>query len=289
MYRCNCYAKINLYLDVIEKRMDNFHEIVSLFQAISLHDSLFLDFIEDSTTNVIFKSNDWSLKWNKENSVFVAFQEFQRKFGKINKKLFIYLKKRVPKACGFGGESTDAAGMLLILSKIKNLKIEDTLDIAEKIGSDVKFFLFGGTAVVTGRGEKIKKLEPLRDLSVDLKVPTFNFETSEMYKSLDENWERLTRKGDVLNLYEALKNFDSGKIKQNLFNIFEQVAIFKNPAILSYKNSEFSSMTGSGPAFYNIKLNKSGRYVFIEGPNEVEEIEGTIKDIEDMLLYKRYR
>jgi len=286
MYKCNCYAKVNLYLDVLEKRKDGFHEIISLFQTISLHDSIFLDFVTGSTADVVFKSNDPSLDWSEKNSIFVAFQEFQKKFGKINKKLFIYLKKRIPKACGFGGESTDAAGMLLILAKINDLETKNILDIAEKVGSDVKFFLFGGTAIVTGKGERIKKLEPLKNLSVDLRIPDFHLKTPEMYRLLDENWEKLIRKGDPLKLYEALKNFNERKIQQNLFNIFEQVAILKHPSLLHYKDSKFSSMTGSGPAFYTIRSDGSGRYTFITGANRVEEIGETV---ENMVSYKRYR
>lgn len=279
MYKCYCYSKLNLYLDVLGKRSDGYHEIISLFQTISLYDSLYLELLENEVENIVFKSNDPSLKWDSSNSIFRAFEEFQKAFGPLNKSLLIFLKKRVPKACGFGGESTDAAGMLLILAKLKSLNVEDVAEIAEKIGSDVKFFLTGGTALVSGRGEKVERLEPLKDWSVNLKIPSFYFRTPEMYRLIDDNSRKIEHKGDAFELYEALRNHDFSKIESNLFNVFEQVAVLKEPSIVSYKDSNLVCMTGSGPAFFELKENALGKYVFVNTGNKVEKIHKKIDEL----------
>ncbi|HEW91253.1 MAG TPA: 4-(cytidine 5'-diphospho)-2-C-methyl-D-erythritol kinase [Thermotogaceae bacterium] len=279
VYKCYCYSKINLYLDVVEKREDGFHNIISLFQCISLHDSIYLELMDGNPKDVIFKSNDVSLKWNEKNSIFRAFKEFQSVFGSLDKGMRIFVKKRIPKACGLGGESSDAAGMLLLLAKLKEVEVKEILELAENVGSDVKFFLIGGTALVRGRGELIKKLNSLKNWSVDLRIPPFYFKTPEMYKLIDENAERIVHKGNALELYSALKNKDIEKIKQNLFNVFEQVAILNQSDIVAYKDSDFSCMTGSGPAFYILRENKIGRYVFVEGGNKIEEINKEISGL----------
>ncbi|MDI3472740.1 MAG: 4-diphosphocytidyl-2-C-methyl-D-erythritol kinase [Thermotogaceae bacterium] len=279
MYRCYCYSKLNLYLDVLKKRSDGYHEIISLFQTISLYDSIYLELLENEVESVVFKSNDPSLKWDENNSIFRAFEEFKRAFGPLDKSLFIFLKKRIPKACGLGGESTDAAGILLILAELKSLKVDDVAEIAKKVGSDVKFFLTGGTALVSGRGEKVERLEPLKNWSVNLKIPPFYFKTPEMYRLIDENCQKIEHKGSAFELYESLRSRDFARIRSNLFNVFEQVALLKEPDIVSYKNSDLVCMTGSGPAFFELREGILGRYVFIDTGNKVERIHKKINEL----------
>ena len=117
------YAKINLYLDVLRRREDGYHDIISIFQSISLHDCMRIEETEDG--GVTFHSNDPSLRWDESNLIFKAYDLFFKRFDFPKVGLEIKLKKRIPKGCGFGGGSSNAAVLLLYLGKKFRIAIED--------------------------------------------------------------------------------------------------------------------------------------------------------------------
>lgn len=169
MLTLDAHGKINLTLEILRKRLDGFHEIASVLQTISLHDTLTFE-IADTIAVVC---QDPELEGKKNLATKAAHLLAERANSKAGAK--INLTKRIPLAAGLGGGSSDAAATLLGLNKLWNLdqSKEDLTTIAESIGSDVPFFLNGGIAVVSGRGERVRQLPPIGvDWAVILTPPT---------------------------------------------------------------------------------------------------------------------
>ncbi len=244
------YAKVNLYLAVLSKREDGYHDILSLMHNVSLYDTIEIG----ESPSEKFDSNV-SLKWDESNSLYKAIRIFEYLTG-IMPKLKIRLHKNIPMKAGLGGASSDAATLLWYLCEkfsTENLKEE----MAERVGSDVPFFLNGGCAVVSKKGESVKKLKPL-DLTLELYTPKIGFSTAEMYKSIDKKG-MFGQMGDPIKLYQALKKGDSELAKKNMYNAFEMVAREENPltvkeAFSALKKHVLVMMTGSGSTFFGLDI-----------------------------------
>ena len=149
------HAKINLTLEVIGKRDDGFHDIVSIMQTIDLHDDVTLKLADEITLTC----DDPDLT-SQDNLAFVAARKLQEVSG-VDLGVDITLQKHIPVAAGLGGGSSDAASVLHGLNDLwkLELELESLEEIATEIGSDVPYFLSGGTALVQGRGEHVVPLD----------------------------------------------------------------------------------------------------------------------------------
>ena len=257
-------AKINLTLEVLGKRPDGYHEIRSVIQSISLRDTLRLE----SSRQVSFKSD--MPEWHAEESlVSKAVTLLQRSTG-CSKGVTIEVAKRIPLMAGLGGDSSDAAAVLLGLKRLweLNLPLEKLLEMARQLGSDVSFFLYGGTALLEGRGEIVTPLPPLPHTWLVLAMPPVPLvpgKTKRLYESLKTNHYtdgRITRR-----MVEAVK---AGKPLSSslLFNTFENVA-FSLFSGLGTAREHFIKMgatdvhlAGSGPALFTIVPEKSRAEAF---------------------------
>ena len=149
------FAKVNLYLRVLGRRDDGYHELCTVFQTVSLHDSI-----------TFSEADDLSLTWNQnevavsDDNLIIRSANALKKHFQINRGARINLVKTIPAPGGLGGGSSNGAVALLGLSKIWKLKVDLRVlnELAIEIGSDVPFFLHGGTAAGTGRGEQIEEL-----------------------------------------------------------------------------------------------------------------------------------
>jgi 4-diphosphocytidyl-2-C-methyl-D-erythritol kinase len=150
------YAKINWTLRVIGKRDDGFHELCTVFQTVSLHDSI--SFAEHSDLKLSCDSD--AVPTGESNLCIKAALALQQRYG-VHKGAKIHLEKRIPSPGGLGGGSSNAAVTLIGLSRLWNINVSeaDLIDIARELGSDVPFFLHGGTALGTGRGENIQSVD----------------------------------------------------------------------------------------------------------------------------------
>lgn len=262
------YAKINLFLDVLRKREDGYHEIISLFQNISLYDRLIITKIENGleiTSNVNIPGNILYKVWD----IFV------KKVLTPNCGFKVEIEKNIPIEAGLGGGSSDAAAFLKFLGDEFNIPMRNLLSIASEIGSDVPFFLEGGTAVIRGRGEIIEKLFPIKGYNV--KILTFNkgISTKNAYEMLKPTLFGKA-KCNVYKLYEAYRLRDIKNIQDCTYNIFEKVIFPIRPDIVSgikkLKNGSIvASMTGSGSAVYGVTLDEAD-YEFVPRGVEYEEI-----------------
>ena len=178
------YAKVNLTLAVREKRPDGYHEVVSVMQRVSLCDTLTA---EQTREGITLTCSDPALPSGEENLAHRAASLFFRETG-IAGGVALTLEKRIPSQAGLGGGSSDAASALLALRKLYAPALPDTEleTMAAALGSDVPFFIRGGTQLATGRGEVLSPLPPLTDGWFVIVKPAESFSTPAMYRRLDE-------------------------------------------------------------------------------------------------------
>lgn len=242
------YAKVNLTLAVGEKRPDGYHEVVSVMQRVSLCDTLTA---EQTREGITLTCSDPALPSGEENLAHRAASLFFRETG-IAGGAALTLEKRIPSQAGLGGGSSDAASALLALRKLYAPALPDTEleTMAAALGSDVPFFIRGGTQLATGRGEVLSPLPPLTDGWFVIVKPTESFSTPAMYRRLD-------------NLPPAcippLPPLQGGlpALASGLFNRFEAAipagsAVWDIKARLAAYGALASLLSGSGSAVFGL-------------------------------------
>lgn len=176
-------AKINLSLEIIEKRPDSYHNLAMIMQSIDIYDKIDLE-LNDSKQ--ITLQTNISFGEEKDNIAYKAAELFLRHTSS-DKGCAITLQKGIPSEAGLAGGSTDAAAVLAGLNKLtcQNLKNDELIALATKLGADVPFCLFGGTMHASGIGDI---LVPLPFLELDLLIvkPDQNVSTKELFSSLDK-------------------------------------------------------------------------------------------------------
>jgi len=247
-------AKINLTLEVLGERPDGFHEIRSVIQTIDLYDRL------------RFRSNR-QLRFSCDNPDFVMEESLVTRAAALlqeasgfSKGATIEIKKRIPLVAGLGGDSSDAAAGLSRLNKLWKLGLSPAqlLELAHRLGSDVAFFLYGGTALVGGRGEEVTALPPLPRRWVVLLVPPFSRmeeKTRKLYASLKSSHYT---DGKITEKLVKVLNEGRGFKPSMLFNTFENVAFELFPKLKLYKDHFVKlgaynvHLAGSGPALFTM-------------------------------------
>lgn len=187
----NSYAKINLYLDVLNKRIDGYHEIETLFSTINLHDSL--KFVLTKKPEIKILSNIPELA-SVNNLVYKIAQRILGDF-KVNLGLEVFIEKRIPVAAGLGGGSSNAAVTFLALNNLLDLKMKDDYmnAVAAEFGSDINFFFYGGTALGSSRGEVITPIPDEVKLELLLVNPGVAVSSREAYQLVDSDSNGATR------------------------------------------------------------------------------------------------
>ncbi len=252
-------AKLNLTLEVLSKRQDGFHEIRSVIQTINLCDSLHFQL----SRKIEFKSDmpDWV---PEESLVSKATSLLQEATG-CGKGARIEVGKRIPLVSGLGGDSSDAATILRGLNKLWGLGLshKELLELAVQLGSDVAFFLYGGTALVEGRGEVVTPLPPLPHMWVVLvvpHVPRLPGKTKQLYASLETSHYtdgQITEK--LVRELKTSREF----IPSILFNTFESVAFNRFSGLKVYREHIVKSgaadvhLAGSGPTLFTLVKDKT--------------------------------
>ncbi len=260
-------AKINLTLEVLAKRPDGFHEIRSVIQALNLCDSLNLQLSE----NIGLKSSvpDWV---PGESLVSKAVGLLQEATG-CRRGVTIEVRNRIPLVSGLGGDSSDAAAVLRGLNKLwgLGLSLEELLRLAGQLGSDVAFFLYGGTALAEGRGERVTPLPPLPPMWVVVMmplVPKLQRKTERLYASVKVSQYtegQITDRLVALLTGRSLKErgIEGERLISNVFNVFDSVAGESFPGLEGYWQQflkagvEEVHLAGSGPALFTLVKDKA--------------------------------
>jgi len=250
-------AKLNLTLEVLAKRQDGFHEIRSLAQTINLCDTLRFQ----PSEHIGFKCNHSD--WVAEESLVSRAVSRLQEAAACSKGATIAVDKRIPLVSGLGGDSSDAAAVLRGLDRLWELGLSqrELLGLAAQLGSDVAFFLYGGTALLEGRGEIVTPVSPLPHMWVVLvlpDVPRLSGKTKRLYDSLRESHYS---DGQITDrLVEKLKT--GGELAPSLlFNTFENVAFTERFSELNlYRGHKLGAadvhLAGSGPALFAMMEDK---------------------------------
>lgn len=259
MVKVTASAKINLTLEVLKKRPDGFHEIRSVLQTIDLCDDLYIE--KGQGVSFWCDLPEWSADKSMVSKVVSLLKEATGR----TKGAAIKIVKRIPLVSGLGGDSSNAAALLRGLNEFWSLKLpeEKLTDLAAKVGSDVGFFLKGGTALVTGRGEIIKPLPSIDRMWLVLVMPDVPVEvgkTGRMYSSLKP--AHFTG-GDITQ--KLVDDLNKGKkFKPSmLFNTFENIAFndFNIRRIyvdhLIKMGALHVHLAGSGPALFTMFKEKA--------------------------------
>ncbi|MFA5156957.1 MAG: 4-(cytidine 5'-diphospho)-2-C-methyl-D-erythritol kinase [Candidatus Omnitrophota bacterium] len=260
------YAKLNLYLKVLGKRKDNYHDLKTIFERISLSDKLIFKKLPGKEIKI--SSNLRSLPKDSSNLAYKAASMLQQVY-RVSAGAEIRILKRIPVGSGMGGGSSNAAATLLGLNKLWDINAARSklINLAEKIGSDVAFFVYETPfALGEGRGERIKPIKLLekRKFRHIIIVPRINVSTPFIYRQWDRRFfgknassAALTiGKNNVKLLTSALKKNDLCRAGQSLFNSLEEVAVSVYPDIGKIKEKltrlgvPAVLMSGSGPTVF---------------------------------------
>ncbi len=250
------FAKLNLTLDVLGKRPDGYHNLQSVMQTISVRDDVEID---------LGTGKDWTLSCDRAeiptdetNLAWKAAKVFFDLTQRDPNGLAIRITKRIPSQAGLGGGSADAAAVLRALNKHYGspLSILALAELGAEVGSDVPFCTLCGTAMVEGRGERLRKLPDLPDCVFVICKPDFSSSTPELYRKLDET--AIAKHPDNRAMESALLAGDIGRVADQIFNVFDPVVTGEHlelnyiKSILNSYGSLGQQMTGSGSAVFGI-------------------------------------
>lgn len=248
-------AKLNLTLEVLSRRADGFHEIRSVVQAISLCDSLDFKLSNDIT----FKCD--APDWLSEKSLMPEAAGLLQKASGCRNGATITVHKRIPLMSGLGGDSSAAAATLQGLNKLWGLALPggELARLASQLGSDVAFFLSGGTALLEGRGELVRPLPSLSHMWVVLLippvVPRLAGKTARLYAALKANHYTTGRVTDEL---ITLLSRGEEVLPSSLYNAFDNVADGSFSGLNNYRKRFLEAgagsvhLAGSGPALFSL-------------------------------------
>jgi len=270
-------AKINLTLEIINKRDDGFHNIKSIMQMINLYDYVTINAEPSKNFEIILRGSSTEIPYDESNLVYKA-TKLYIDFANIPPHKFnIYIEKNIPISAGLAGGSTNAAGTLFGLNKLFKNKIQNLHPLCAMLGSDLNVCLEGGCSLATGRGEQIQKLPPI-DCSLSLIKPlNLGVSAKEAYSK----YASLKNKPQLNKTEKMIKSLNQGKIYQeDLYNDLE-TAIFNDYEELQ-KIKELlpnSIMSGSGSTYFvlnqNIPENIQGYFI----KNNLKFITGGVEEV----------
>lgn len=254
MLRLRAYAKINLTLDVGGLRPDGFHEVNMLVQSIGLYDNLVLTKREKGislTTNLGYLPND------ERNLAHQAATLFFTETG-IPGGVNIEIRKGIPVAAGLAGGSTDAAAVLKGLNRLykAGLSRDELMTLGARLGSDIPCCILGGTALATGRGEIVHRVEAMPEAFVLLVKPIFSVSTPAAYKAFDG--ETVTEHPDNAKMRAAFRDGSLARVGAGMMNLLEPGVFREHPELADMKAAILRAgaagalMSGSGPTVYGL-------------------------------------
>jgi 4-diphosphocytidyl-2-C-methyl-D-erythritol kinase len=228
-------AKINLFLEVLGKRLDGYHEIVTVFQSVELSDFITL---RPRARGVVFSSNVDELE-TEDNLCVRAARLLQMVTGE-RRGVAIHLEKHIPWGAGFGGGSSNAAATLIGLRDLYQLDISNDhlLMLARQLGADVPFFLRQGCALGRGIGDELTPVPLRHEFPVVLVKPAVSINTAMVYAELDSMWDRQTdnvRSPD--RLVKGLVEGSFDEICAGVFNRFEKLVLGSYPEVAMAKEA----------------------------------------------------
>lgn len=257
LYSC---AKVNLTLDILSLRSDGYHNLASVMQTVSLSDTIVLT--ETDGDRIMLECNRPEIPCDQRNLAWRAASDALRAAG-VSRGLHIRLIKRIPTQAGLGGGSSNAACTLIGVNNLLGLDfpLEELHRIAASLGSDVPFFLEGGTASVRGRGEKISPLPNAPSLWFVIVKPDVDVSTAQAYRDLDGLANRVSAR-KTRDMEEAIQSGDMRKVILTMSNDFEQsvmerylpIALLQDDLIMA--RAQTARLCGSGSAVFGASFTR---------------------------------
>ena len=253
-FKLPSFAKINWQLRILGKRDDGFHELCTIFQTVSLSDELTFE----ENDEFILTCNNASIPTGEKNLINKAAQILRNEF-EVKKGAKLHLDKQIPAPGGLGGGSSNAAVALLGLATLWDLQIDfdNLLRIGAKLGSDVPFFFFGGTAFGTGRGTEIVPMIDINESFGLIVTPNADISTAEAFSRLNAPYLTKETSKSILKLCQI--EADNFQLRQSkLINDFEKSVFEAEPEIkrvkdkLSELGATQTSLSGSGASVFAI-------------------------------------
>jgi len=253
----NAYAKINLFLDVKDKRPDGYHDIESVMQTVTLCDTVSVTRNDaDNMREIIVTCTDPKVPTDSRNIVHKCAVAFFEHFGIESYSIAIHIEKRIMAEAGLAGGSTDGAATLHLLNDLfeVNTEVDVLCKIGVKVGADLPFCIVGGCALVGGIGENITPLDiPAPSYHAVVAYPKQGVSTAAAYGKIDALAYRISHSAG-----SVIEDLKSGRIPSNMHNSFEDVVLHENEeaAMIKAKMLELGAksamMSGSGPSIFGL-------------------------------------
>ena len=268
IYTDLAYGKINLYLDVLDKMENGYHNVESVMQSVSLCDRVTLsidsnDNTEDNSIEIICASN--KIPNDKSNIVFKCALKFFEHTKITGKNCVFTIEKNIPVAAGMAGGSSDGAAALRLLNKAcgSPLTLTELCKIGAGVGADIPFCLVGGTCLCKGIGDDITPLRGFKDIFLVSAIDSSSVSTPQAFALLDEKYgTECQRSKNIYDMVNAVNDGSSTLVASNLFNKFEGVITPINENVEAIKSIMISNgaigalMSGSGPSVYGLFLDE---------------------------------
>jgi 4-diphosphocytidyl-2-C-methyl-D-erythritol kinase len=246
-------AKVNLALDVLGKRSDGYHDIATVMQTVDLFDRLTLE----AAPTISLATDDLALPTDERNLIVRAAMLLREASG-VEQGARIRLKKRIPVAAGLGGGSSDAAATLWGLNRLWGLRWprERLVGLAVQLGMDVPFFLTGGPALATGRGERVERLSGTGSYALVLVNPRAPLSTREVYERVPPGWR--AEPTGARQVVDALATRNAARVGAALTNHLEGFVAPSFPPVARIKAALMAAgalgavMSGSGPTVFGM-------------------------------------
>lgn len=276
------YAKVNLALDVLRKRLDGYHDVRMIMQNIDIYDELEFTATnikksvanscgnavygesternaayEKPCCNIIIEANKPELPTDERNLIYKAIKLMSDEYN-VYGNVLVKLTKNIPIEAGMAGGSTDCAAALKAVNDIFeiNASLEELMRLGKRLGADVPFCLLGKTALAEGIGDILTEAEGLPDCTVLVVKPAVGISTGMIYGNI--NCEALKSHPDIDGMLEGLRKRDLGIVASKMENVMETVTVKLCPDIEDIKNAMKENgalnaiMSGSGPTVFGI-------------------------------------
>jgi 4-diphosphocytidyl-2-C-methyl-D-erythritol kinase len=249
------YAKINLFLNIVSKRQNGYHDIQSVMQTINIRDEIK---IKNTGKGIIISCNDETIPVDSMNTAWKAANLIMGKYGLIGG-VSIDIKKTIPSGAGLAGGSGNAAAVIIGMNHMFNLQMTDDemVEIAVKIGADVPYCLVGGTCLAEGIGEELERINDFTWDNILIVKPEISVSTASIYGKVEKH---MYNRYDMEEIVKRISGMEYEEALSFTGNILEDIVEEIHPEIKDIKkemksfNAILSMMTGSGSAvvgFFN--------------------------------------
>ena len=252
------FAKINLFLDMVSRRKDGYHDIISLMKTVSLHDTVTVSYEPSEATDISVSCNSRSIPCDESNLAYKAAVAYPFAKGKIE----ILIEKNIPISAGLAGGSADAAATLVALNQLCacSLSMQELKEIGASLGADVPFCIECGTCLTEGIGERMTEFAPMPFAPIVIAKMGEGMSTPKAYGMLDARYDNFLGYIPKTSMLDKLKAPDASldEYCKGIYNIFEEVVEPERPFVTQIKQTMLShgavkaTMSGSGTSVFGI-------------------------------------